>query len=43
MDNDYLIVDNDYLIIDTRITDDFKKTTFCGYKKNSHLNFGFFR
>ena len=33
MDNDYLIVDNDYLIIDTRITDDFKKTTFCGYKK----------
>jgi len=33
MDNDYLIMDNDYLIIDTRIIDDFKKTTFSGYKK----------
>ena len=22
-----------YLIIDTRIIDDLKKTTFCGYKK----------
>ena len=31
-------MDNDYLIIDTRIIDDFKKTTFSGYKKKMFLS-----